>query len=224
MVTQAGGGCWPRLSRPLARPWRDGCPRRAARWPSTTPKWLGTFRYIGTHPLRCDGLGCVLGLFVIELGGYHIRVHWSEKLGFPPLFSVTVLPTHTCAHTFRFNGSGFGSVNLDQLAHVQHRSRRFQLLTVGEAHDLDHQRASGLPETSTIARSGKPSEQRQCNVHLGSRHADIAGQDYLGYRGKMFVVALDMCRLDVMPMLVAQLNGTRMSSRSVISGWRSFSC
>ena len=26
------------------------------------------------------------------------------------------------------------------LLHVQHRSRRFQLLTVGEAHDLNHQR------------------------------------------------------------------------------------
>jgi hypothetical protein len=32
-----GRGCWPRLSRPLALLEPDGCPRRGARWPSTTP-------------------------------------------------------------------------------------------------------------------------------------------------------------------------------------------
>jgi hypothetical protein len=91
----SGGGCWPRLSQPLALLEPDGCPRRGARWPSTTPKWLRTLRVTGTQPSRCGELGCVLCLFVLELGGYPIRHLWSESLGFPPLFGVTILPTHT---------------------------------------------------------------------------------------------------------------------------------
>jgi hypothetical protein len=136
-----GGGAGPGSPAPVPARGATGAPAGPPGWPSTTPKWLGTFGVIGTHPLRCDGSEQAENAAQSELGGYPIRPHWSERLGFPPLFGVTILPTHTSTHILSFNGSGFGSVNLDQLTHVQHRTRRFQLLTVREAHDLDHQRA-----------------------------------------------------------------------------------
>jgi hypothetical protein len=70
-----GVGAGPGSPDPLPDHGATGAPAGVPRWPSTTPKWLRTLRVTGTQPSRCGELGCVLGLFVIELGGYPIRHH-----------------------------------------------------------------------------------------------------------------------------------------------------
>jgi hypothetical protein len=50
-----GVGAGPGSPNPLPDHGATGAPASPPGWPSTTPKWLGTLQYIGTHPLRCDG-------------------------------------------------------------------------------------------------------------------------------------------------------------------------
>jgi hypothetical protein len=54
-----------------------------------------------------------------------------------------------------FNGSGFGSVNLDEFAHVKHRTRRFQLLTVTKPNYLNHKGFFGIATDFDRCQIGK---------------------------------------------------------------------
>jgi hypothetical protein len=46
-----GGGAGPGSPAPVPARGATGAPAGPPGWPSTTPKWLGTLQYIGTH--RC---------------------------------------------------------------------------------------------------------------------------------------------------------------------------